>query len=97
MVDRVVSAAIAWNDQQDRSDRRLLLSLSGLKPLCLLLGAASQPAIQEVLSRRADELATHHSKFALGQRHNAGIDLGDILRSIARDELRLDNWQDVKF
>jgi hypothetical protein len=95
MVDRVVTAAIAWNDKQDRSDRRLLLSLSGLKPLCLLLGAASQPAIQEVLSRRADELAQHHAKFALGQRHNAGIDLGDILRSIARDELRLDNWQDI--
>jgi Telomere resolvase len=96
MVDRVVSAAIAWNDRQDRSDRRLLLSLSGLKPLCLLLGAASQPAIQEVLSRRADELATHHSKFALGQRHNASIDLSEILRSIARDELHLPNWDTVK-
>jgi Telomere resolvase len=97
MVDRVVTAAIAWNDQQDRSDRRLLLSLSGLKPLCLLLNAASQPAIQEVLSRRADELAAHHSKFALGQRHNAGIDLADVLKSIARDELKLDSWQNVKF
>lgn len=62
------------------------------------MGANYQPAPQEVLKEREEELEEHHSRLMIGTRHNAGVSKKDeVLRAISRDYLGLENWSEVRY
>ncbi|MBD3886384.1 hypothetical protein IFO70_32370 [Phormidium tenue FACHB-886] len=89
---------MSWNTSQDHSDTQLRISIPIIKALATPLGASYQSAIQQVLKERETELEEHHNRLMIGSRHNAGVrGKEEILKSIARDYLGVENWNDVKF
>jgi cell division protein FtsB len=76
----------------------LAISIPAIKGIAGVMGAAYQKAIQEVLADREAELKELGDHWMLGSRHNATVrGKDDILKSIARENLGLENWQDVRF
>ncbi|GAB4440195.1 MAG: hypothetical protein OHK0035_30950 [Cyanobacteria bacterium J069] len=97
-LNQIIDALIAWNTSQESSDAQLRISIPTIKGLASAMGANYQPAIQQILKERASELEELHGRLMLGTRHNAGvIKKNEVLRTIARDYLGLDNWNDVKY
>lgn len=77
---------------------QLRISIPTIKGLASAMGANYQPAIQEVLKERSEELEEHHSRLMIGTRHNAGVSKKDeVLRAISRDYLGLENWSEVRY
>lgn len=97
-IHQVVDAMIAWNSAQDHPDQMLRVSIPSIKAIAAAMGANYQPAIQQALKERAAELEALHSRLLLGTRHNASVkDKNDILQTIARDYLALENWRAVHY
>ena len=89
---------IAYNTSQEERERMLRISIPAIKGIAKAMGANYQPAIQATLEARADELDELHGRLMLGQRHNATIRRkDDLLKTIARENLGLENWEQVKF
>jgi len=97
-ISHIIDAMIAYNTSQEDRDRMLRISIPAIKGLAKAMGANYQPAIQATLEARSEELDELHGRLMLGQRHNATIRRkDDILKTIARENLGLENWQQVKF
>jgi hypothetical protein len=90
-INQIVDALIRWNSNQQDAQQQLRISIPIIKELASLIGANYQPAIQQVLKDREQELDNHHSQFMLGFRHNASVFQKDeILKRIASQFLQLD-------
>ena len=77
---------------------RVRISNPAIKVFARLLKANTQSSIDLVLDLRAEELDRHHQDLFIGSRANKYLaDRDLIFKSIARDYLHLDHWQDVKF
>jgi Telomere resolvase len=97
-LNQIIDALMSWNTSQEDSDTQLRISIPTIKGLASAMGANYQRAIQEVLKQRAGELDDHHSRLMIGARHNAGVTRKqEVLQSIARDYLGLENWHQVKY
>lgn len=96
-INQCIDALMSWNTDQESSDTQLRISISTVKSLASAMGASYQPAIQEVMKQREEELKEHHDHLLIGTRHNARVLQKDkVLQAIARDYLGLPNWKDVK-
>jgi hypothetical protein len=83
-INLIVDTLINWNSTQQDAQHQLRISIPIIKDLASSIGANYQPAIQQVLKDREQELDNHHSQFMLGFRHNASVFQKDeILRAIA--------------
>ena len=97
-INRIIDAFIAYNNAQFHSDRQLRIAVNPIKSIGKALNATYQPAILSVLKARHDELETLHHRWLLGVRHNATVpNKSEVLKTIARDFLHLNNWQSVEF
>lgn len=97
-ISHIIDAMIAYNTSQEDRDRMLRISIPAIKGIAKAMGANYQPAIQATLEARADELDELHGRLMLGQRHNATIRRkDDLLKTIARENLGLENWEQVQF
>lgn len=97
-ISHIIDAMIAYNTSQEDRDRMLRISIPAIKGIAKAMGANYQPAIQATLEARSDELDELHARLMLGQRHNASIRRkDDILKTIARENLGLEDWEQVKF
>lgn len=97
-ISQIVDALLSWNTSQEDSGMQLRISIPTIKGLASAMGANYQPAIQEVLKERSEELEEHHSRLMIGTRHNAGVSKKDeVLRAISRDYLGLENWSEVRY
>jgi hypothetical protein len=97
-ISHIIDAMIAYNTSQEERDRMLRISIPAIKGIAKAMGANYQPAIQATLEARSEELDELHARLMLGQRHNASIRRKDnLLKTIARENLGLENWEQVKF
>jgi hypothetical protein len=97
-LNQIIDALISWNTSQEDTDTQMRISIPTIKGLASAMGANYQPAIQEVLKERSEELKEHHSRLLIGIRHNATVKRKDeVMRAIARAYLGLDNWTEVKY
>lgn len=97
-LNQIIDALVAWNTSQESSDTQLRVSIPTIKGLASAMGANYQKAIQDILKDRRNELEEHHSRLLIGTRHNAGVLRKDeVLQTIARDYLGLENWGEVKY
>jgi hypothetical protein len=92
-VNRAIDAVIAWNEHHQND--RLRASIDLLGDLCRPMGANHRIAISLILKSRASELQAHYQLFKIGERDNRFVNLSEILPLVARDYLKLENWQDV--
>lgn len=96
-INEIIDAMIRWNTGTGDIDQMIRISIPPIKAIASAIGANYQPVIQQVLKERAEELDKHHSDLLLGVRHNAGVkDKTGILKTIARDYLGVENWQEIK-
>lgn len=97
-VNSIIDALIAWNTAQESRAQQVRISVTVIKALGKLIESTYQPAIQEALKERVEEIDEIHSRFMLGARHNRSIEDKDgIIQAIARDYLGVDNWQEASF
>lgn len=97
-ISHIIDAMIAYNTSQEERDRMLRISIPAIKGIAKAIGANYQLAIQATLEARSDELDELHARLMLGQRHNATIRRkDDILKTIARENLGLETWEQVQF
>ena len=62
------------------------------------MGASYQTTIQAGIKAREEDLEALHNRLQLGKRHNASVPRkNDLLQTIARENLGLENWQEVRF
>ncbi|MFQ3638049.1 MAG: protelomerase family protein, partial [Cyanobacteriota bacterium] len=94
---QIIDALIAWNTSQENPDSQLRISIPAIKGLASAMGASYQPAIQKVLQERAQELEELHSRLMLGTRHNARVRKDEILKLVARNYLKLEGWDAVRY
>lgn len=95
---KTIDALISWNNSQSTSETQLRISIPTIKALASAFGANYQPAIQNVLKDRENELDQLHTRFLLGSRYNVTVhNRTEILQAIANDFLLLDHWQEVKY
>ncbi|MBD2089072.1 hypothetical protein H6F67_04280 [Microcoleus sp. FACHB-1515] len=98
IIDQIIEAMISYNTSQERTDQMLRISFPAIKGIASAMGASYQATIQEGMKAKAQRLDDLHDQLKLGGRHNATVPRkNDILQTIARENLGLDNWQDVKF
>lgn len=95
-INKIVNAIISWNVNQSQSNCRLRISNPIIKSLTLAMNVTNQQAIQAVMENRGEELELHHRALTIGERHNRRVDTTNVLRVIARDILKLDNWETIK-
>jgi hypothetical protein len=97
-IGQIIDAIVCWNQSQPTSSTMLAISIPAIKGIATAIGAGYQKAIQEVLAEREDELKDLGDHWMLGSRHNATVRGKDeILKSIARENMGLENWENVKF
>lgn len=65
LINQAIDAIIRHNDQAQTHDEKWEITLNALKAW-----TTSQYAIARVLEARADEIAAHHTKHQIGEKHN---------------------------
>ncbi|NEQ25466.1 MAG: hypothetical protein F6K28_41660, partial [Microcoleus sp. SIO2G3] len=98
IIDQIIEAMISYNTSQERTDTMLRISFPAIKGIASAMGASYQTTIQEGIKARQADLEALHNQLKLGKRHNATVPRkNDLLQSIARENLGLENWEEVKF
>jgi ABC-type transporter Mla subunit MlaD len=90
-IHQIIDAMIAWNTSQELSMNQLRISIPMIKVLANVIGANYQPAIQQAMQEREQELDELHNRFMLGTRHNATVRKEQILEKIQKQYLRVND------
>ena len=95
-IHQIIDAVIHYNQQQSEPLKRVRISIPLIKTIGLPLKATYQPAIQQVLEQRKEELENLHQQWMIGQRHNAGVkNLEEIVEMIQHDLIGVDQDKEM--
>jgi hypothetical protein len=86
-IHQIIDAMITWNTSQELSMNQLRISIPMIKVLANAIGANYQPAIQQAMQEREQELDELHNRLMLGTRHNATVRKEQILEKIQKQYL----------
>lgn len=93
-IHQIIDAMIAWNTSQKLSMNQLRISIPMIKVLANAIGANYQPAIQQAIQEREQELDELHNRLMLGTRHNATVRKEQILEKIQQQYLGVNPTQE---
>ncbi|HEY9909741.1 MAG TPA: hypothetical protein V6D18_19285 [Thermosynechococcaceae cyanobacterium] len=97
-VDAIIEAIIYWNTSQSNPQQCIRISHDPLRALGRLIGVNSQTRMQDGLLRHQEKIDAMNASLGLETLHNRQVKgKQEILRSIAHENLALENWQELEW